>query len=134
MTISRGQILPHKMPFFWGFENDNILSSKSYTVTKSGISPQQKIRSLQKKLLITSYPSFRWGDISLFVTMYDFDLRILSFLKPQKKRHFVRQNLPPRNCQSNYFIWYSALDIFYLINKKNGLKIPHFLASHEWVE
>ena len=33
-------ILPLKIAFFWGFENDNILSSKSYTVTKSEISPQ----------------------------------------------------------------------------------------------
>ena len=44
----------------------------------------------KKNLVITSYlmskslkfrkdPSFRWGDISLFVTMYDFDLKILSF-------------------------------------------------------
>ena len=31
--------------FFEGFENDNILSSKSYTVTKSGIVPQRKLRS-----------------------------------------------------------------------------------------
>ena len=46
LTISRVQILPHKMPFFWVFENDNILSSKSYTVTKSGISPQKKPGSL----------------------------------------------------------------------------------------
>ena len=45
LTISRGQILPHKMPFFLGFENDDILSSKSYTVTKSGISPQRKLGS-----------------------------------------------------------------------------------------
>ena len=29
-----------KIAIFGGFENDNILSSKSYTVTKSGISPQ----------------------------------------------------------------------------------------------
>ena len=69
----------------------------------------------EKNLVVTSYlmrlslnfrkdPSFRRGDISLFVTMYNFDIDILSFLKPQKKRHFVRQNLPPRNCQSIYFI------------------------------
>ena len=36
-----------KIVFFGVFENDNILSSKSYTVTKSGISPQQKLGSLQ---------------------------------------------------------------------------------------
>ena len=29
-------------------------------------------------------PSFRCGDISLFVTVYDFELKILSFLKPKK--------------------------------------------------
>ena len=34
------RFLPLKIAFFEGFENDNILSSKSYTVTKSGISPQ----------------------------------------------------------------------------------------------
>ena len=36
----RVRFLPLKIAFFEGFENDNILSSKSYTVTKSGISPQ----------------------------------------------------------------------------------------------
>ena len=56
------------------------------------------------------------------------------FSKNLKKRRFVRQNLPPRNCQPNYFIWYYALDTFYLINKKNGLKIRHYMASHDWVE
>ena len=43
-------ILPLKIAFFWGFENDNILSSKSYksyNVTKSEISPQQKLGSLR---------------------------------------------------------------------------------------
>ena len=40
--------LPLKIAFFEGFENDNISSSKSYTVTKSGIYPQQKLGSLQK--------------------------------------------------------------------------------------
>ena len=38
----RVRFLPLKIAFFEGFENDNILSSKSYTVTKSGISPQRK--------------------------------------------------------------------------------------------
>ena len=41
------------LKLFWGFENDNILSLKSYTVTKSGISPQQKLgylRNLRLKL------------------------------------------------------------------------------------
>ena len=53
LTISRGQILPHKMLFFGGFENDNILSSKSYRVTKSRISRQRKVRSLPNlKLLL----------------------------------------------------------------------------------
>ena len=31
----RVRFLPLKIAFFGGFENDNILSSKSYTVTKS---------------------------------------------------------------------------------------------------
>ena len=35
-----------KIAFFGGFENNDILSSKSYTVTKSEISPQRKIGSL----------------------------------------------------------------------------------------
>ena len=39
-TNFRVQILALKNAFFWGFENDNILSSKSYTVTKIKISPQ----------------------------------------------------------------------------------------------
>ena len=33
--------------FFGGYENDDILSSKSYTVTKSVISPQRKLGSLR---------------------------------------------------------------------------------------
>ena len=37
--------LPLKIVFFGGFENDNISSSKSYTVTKSRISPQRKLGS-----------------------------------------------------------------------------------------
>ena len=43
----RVRFLPLEIAFFGGFENDNILGSKSYTVTKSGISPQQKVRSLR---------------------------------------------------------------------------------------
>ena len=39
-------LLP-KIALFWGFKNDNILSSKSYMVTKSGISTQQKLGSLR---------------------------------------------------------------------------------------
>ena len=41
-----------KIAFLGGFENDNILSSKSYTVTKSGISPQPKLgQNLKLKLI-----------------------------------------------------------------------------------
>ena len=36
-----------KGAFLGLFENDNILSSKSYTVTKSGLSPQRKTKSLR---------------------------------------------------------------------------------------
>ena len=43
----RVRFLALKIAFFGGFENDNILSSKSYKVTKSGISPQGKIGSLR---------------------------------------------------------------------------------------
>ena len=43
----RVRFLPLKIAFFEGFENDNILSSKSYMVTKSGISPQRKLGSLR---------------------------------------------------------------------------------------
>ena len=39
------RFLALKIAFFGDFENDNILSSKSYTVTKSGISPQRKLGS-----------------------------------------------------------------------------------------
>ena len=44
----RVRFLPLKIAFFEGFENDNILSSKLYTVTKSGISPQQKLGTSKK--------------------------------------------------------------------------------------
>ena len=40
-----------KIAFFGGFENDNIFSSKSYMVTKSGIPPQRKFGSLQNSKL-----------------------------------------------------------------------------------
>ena len=43
----RVRFLALKIAFFGGFENDNILSSKSYMVTKSGISPQRKVGSLR---------------------------------------------------------------------------------------
>ena len=43
----RVRFLPLKIAFFEGFENDNILSFKSYMVTKSVISPQRKLGSLQ---------------------------------------------------------------------------------------
>ena len=39
------RFLPLKIAFFGRFENDNILSSKSYTVTESGISSQRKLGS-----------------------------------------------------------------------------------------
>ena len=52
----RVRFLPLKIAFFEGFENDNILSSKSYTVTKSEISPQRKLGSLRNlKLKFTRY-------------------------------------------------------------------------------
>ena len=41
----RVRFLALKIAFLRGFENDNILGSKSYTVTKSGISPQRKLGS-----------------------------------------------------------------------------------------
>ena len=43
----RVRFLPLKIAFFEGFENDDILSSKSYMVTKSGISLQRKLGSLR---------------------------------------------------------------------------------------
>ena len=50
---------------------------------------------MKKNLVVESYlinlsfkfrkdPTFRWGDIPLFVTMYDLELKILSFSKPPK--------------------------------------------------
>ena len=41
------QMVDDILAFFEGFENDNILSSKSYRVTKSEITPQLKLGSLQ---------------------------------------------------------------------------------------
>ena len=49
----------------------------------------------KKNLVVKSYlvnlsfkfrkdPSFRWGDIQLFVTVYDLELKIISFSKPPK--------------------------------------------------
>ena len=41
------RFLAIKIAYFGVFENDDFLSSKSYMVTKSGISPQRKLRSLR---------------------------------------------------------------------------------------
>ena len=42
----RVRFSPLKIAFFEGFQNDNILSSKSYMVSKSRISPKWKLGSL----------------------------------------------------------------------------------------
>ena len=39
---------------------------------------------IRKSLKFRKDPSFRWGDISLFVTMYDLDQNFLSFSNPPK--------------------------------------------------
>ena len=56
--------LPIKIAFFGGVENDNILSYKSYMVTKSVISPQRKVvslRNLKLKLIRYQWPmNFFW--------------------------------------------------------------------------
>ena len=49
----RVRFLVLKIAFFGGFENDNILCSKSYKVTKSEISPQRKLGSLRN--LVVNY-------------------------------------------------------------------------------
>ena len=41
-------------------------------------------------------PSFRWGDIQLFVTVYDLELKILLFSKTKKKRNFKQQKTLPK--------------------------------------
>ena len=48
----RVRFLALKIACFGVFENDNVLSSKSYTVTKSGISPQRKLGSLRNLRLM----------------------------------------------------------------------------------
>ena len=47
MVSKKNRNFTFKIVFFWGFKNDNILSSKSNTFTKSEISPQRKLGSLQ---------------------------------------------------------------------------------------
>ena len=53
-----------------------------------------KINILINSYLMSKSPefrkdtSFRWGDISLFVTMYDFDRKFLSVPETKKKRNF----------------------------------------------
>ena len=55
--------------FCYDVETENLLIA-SYLMTKS--------------LKFRKDPSFRWGDVSLFVTMSDLDLKFLSFKKKQK--------------------------------------------------
>ena len=57
MVSKKYRIFTFKIVFFWVFKNDNILSSKSYTVTKSEISPQRMLGSLRnlKLKFISNY-------------------------------------------------------------------------------
>ena len=58
-----------------------------------------RARIFTKNLVVTSYlmslgfefckdPSFRWGDIPLCVTMYDYELKLLLFSKTKKNPQF----------------------------------------------
>ena len=47
MVSKKNRNFTFKIVVFGGFKNDNILSSKSYTITKSEISPQGKLGYLQ---------------------------------------------------------------------------------------
>ena len=56
MVSKKNRNLTFKIAVFWGFKNDKILSSKSYAITKSEISPQRKLGSLRNfKLKFTRY-------------------------------------------------------------------------------
>ena len=73
----RVRFLPLKIAFFEGFENNNIFSSKSYTVKKSGISPQCKLgflRNFKHKFirykLITPCITLSLFDVTLQQSMY----------------------------------------------------------------
>ena len=48
-------------------------------------------------------PSFHWGDIPLFETVYDLEFKILSFSKPQKNKILSAKELTLRFVFFNFF-------------------------------
>ena len=75
-------------------------------------------------------PSFRWGDIPLFVTVYDLELKILSFSIPSKNAILSGKK---RTLRFIFFIFFLMIILRNLLSDKQniGLKIRHLLASHK---
>ena len=92
----------------------------------------------KKNLLITSYlmrkslkfrkdPSFRWGEISLFVTIYDLDLKFLSFSKPQKNAILSGKKRTLRIIFFNFFLMRTVRSPWSAIRKKR-FRNPTFIG------
>ena len=85
---------------------------------------------IRKSLKFRKDPSFRWGDIWLFVTMYDLDLKFLSFSKTRKSAILSGK----KRTLLQFFFWWERWEVCDLPYAKNGLEIRLILTSHEWIE
>ena len=77
-------------------------------------------------------PSFGSGDISLFVTVFDLELKILLFSKTHKNAILSCNKYTLRLIFLNFFLW-EWLEVLDLPQAKNNLEFRLLLASHEWV-
>ena len=72
--------------------------------------------------------SFPWGDIALFVTLYNLDVKIFGVFFILNYSQKLTKYLHPRNGQPNYFIWLSWLEACDWKNKKKRLRNPTFIG------
>ena len=73
---------------------------------------------IRKSLKFRKDPSFRWGDIWLFVTMYDLDLKFLSFSKTRKSAILSGKKRTLRIIFFNFFLMRTVRSLWSAICKK----------------
>ena len=97
---------------------------------------------MKRNLIVTSYlmslnfkfrkdPSFFWGDIPLFVTLYDLKVKILSFSKTKKNAILSSKKHTLNFIFFNFFFWWERWEVRDLPHEKNGLEIRLIMTSHE---
>ena len=101
----RVHFLPLKIAFSWVLSHARIFGScarvHTRIFTKNNLVITFYLMSLSFKF--RKYQSFRWGDIPLFVTVYDLELKILSFSKPPKNAILSAKKRPLRFIFFNIF-------------------------------